>query len=116
MSSIGDLIKKEYEKKFDEKKEEVKKKSKVKRIESKSSTIKRTQSIIETNNMRRISFWLDKDLYDEIQVLIEILDKDPLGKTYSNESELIRNLIRKGLPYLQSDFKRMFPHLIFSNK
>ncbi|MFW9942813.1 MAG: hypothetical protein ACFFFT_17395 [Candidatus Thorarchaeota archaeon] len=100
MSSIADLIKKQYEKGSSE--------------ESKpKKELKNRKSIVETVNMKRISLWLDKDTYNIIQQLIYTLKKDQMALAYANESNLIRNSIKKGFPLLISDFQKMFPNLNF---
>lgn len=63
--------------------------------------------------MKRISLWLDKETYTMIQNLINTLKKEQLASVFTNESELIRNLIKKGFPNLISDFQKMFPNLAF---
>jgi hypothetical protein len=98
MSSIADLIKKQYEKGSSEESKQKKE-------------IKSGKSIVETEKMKRISLWLDKETYNMIQDLISTLKKDHLALPYASESELIRSMIRKGFPNLVSDFQKMFPDL-----
>jgi len=100
VSSIADLIKKQYERSADDKGRE--------RKEGKGR-----RSNLETENMKRVSLWLDKETYSMIQNLIDALRKEPLASAFATESELIRNLIRKGFPALISDFQKMFPNLSF---
>jgi|GEM_PF-2515945 len=102
MSSIADLIRKQYEKgspkSFEEKKVGGEKR-------------KPKKGVVETENMKRISLWLDKETYYEIQRLAAALREDSMARAYANESELIRSVIRKGLPEVLREFKRMFPGL-----
>ena len=104
MSSIADMIKKQYEK---EAGEELKEKKFVVKKE------KKPKSVVETGKMKRVSLWIDKGTYDKIQDIVAILKEDSMAKPYANESELIRNMIRKGVPAVIEDFKRMFPELNF---
>lgn len=103
MSSITDLIKKQYEKEA------------IDRFKEKKVTIKREKkpkkSVVETDNMKRISLWIDKKAYNEIQDIVAVLKEDLMARVYANESELIRNAIRKGVPEVLDEFRRMFPKL-----
>jgi len=105
MSSIADLIKKQYEKESTEGLKE--KKALVKREK------KFRKSVVETGKMKRISLWIDRDTYGKIQGIVAVLKKDLMAEAYANESELIRSMIRKGIPEVLEEFKRMFPKLGF---
>lgn len=102
MSSIADLIRKQYEKESPKGLEE-------KKVGGERRKPKK--GIVETERMKRISLWLDKETYHEIQRLASALREDSMARAYANESELIRSVIRKGLPEVLKEFKRMFPGL-----
>ena len=81
VSSIADLIKKQYERSADDKGRE--------RKEGKGR-----RSNLETENMKRVSLWLDKETYGMIQDLIDVLRKErPLGTELllSKSAELARD-------------------------
>lgn len=102
MSSIADLIRKQYEK------------GPPKRLEERKVDVergKRKKGVVETEKMKRVSLWLDKETYHKIQRLAAALREDSMARVYANESELIRSVIRKGLPEVLKEFKRMFPGL-----